>query len=179
MKKITKLADLLEALPHCSGKDYVSIAKKLDLNSSEFEAYSFWSDEHYTRNCIARSDDYELILLCWEPGQKTPIHGHGGEECWVLLLQGAIEETRYELDADKQPQALPAERMSAGKISYMNDMMGLHSLHNIGKTRAMSLHLYMNPIDQCRVYQPSKQQLKVKELSYYSLEGQLLDKELV
>ena len=54
------------------------LLKVTGLNEAEFEKYATWNQESYTRNCIARTDTYELILLCWEKKQETPIHEHGG-----------------------------------------------------------------------------------------------------
>lgn len=30
----------------------------------------------YSRNLIELNEDFELILLCWLPGQESPIHNH-------------------------------------------------------------------------------------------------------
>lgn len=172
---ITSLDQLRKRLPHCSGPEYVQIAQGMKLPLADFEPFTHWDSEHYTRNCIDRTDDYELILLCWEPGQETPIHGHGGEECWVYALQGTILEHRQEWDAAHQKlETVETAQMKAGDISYMDDNMGFHSLHNTGGTRAMTLHLYMNPIDRCRVFDPDNQRFEVKEMEYDTHQGKLL-----
>ncbi|MEX0811911.1 MAG: cysteine dioxygenase family protein [Chitinophagales bacterium] len=175
-EKIQSLDQLLEVLPQCSGSDYVDIAKDMELNAEDLLPYAFWSKEFYTRNCLARSDDYELLLLCWEPGQETPIHGHGGQECWVYLVQGLIEEFRYDLEEEPAIQLNNKQRvlLRESKLSYMNDDMGLHSLKNISEGRAMTLHLYMNPIDKCRIYDPSTKKLSWMETEYHSFKGKKL-----
>ena len=167
---ISSLEELLDELPECSGSDYVRIAKNMVLPASDFNDIQSWSQEGYTRNCIERTESYELILLCWEPDQYTPIHCHGGEECWVYVLQGDVEECYYEEHPKSGlpvPKGFPNIRRQ-GQLSYMNDEMGFHTLKNITSGRAMSLHLYMNPIDRCRIYDTEEGDLKWKEMTYDS-----------
>ncbi len=175
VQSISSLQELLDELPSCCGKDYVNITKGMTIPVSDFEPYIFFSDKTYTRNCIVRTEKYELILLCWDKGQITPIHCHGGEECWVYALQGDLEEYRYTEDQNGHPQKDHTMILKEGRISYMNDEMGYHSLNNISEGKAMSLHLYMNPIDTCRVYNEDTSSFDVKNLKYYSLEGKVLE----
>lgn len=176
MNSIRSLKTLVDRLPSCSGPDYVRIARNMEIDPADFVQYMHWNTGHYTRNCIARSEKYELILLCWEPGQITPIHCHGGEECWVYMVQGELEEFRYEKDPAKESiQLVDQTHMKAGQLSYMNDMMGFHKLSNIYPGRSMSLHLYMNPIAQCNIYDEDKGCFNERNLKYYSLEGEILE----
>lgn len=174
-QKISSLQELLEVLPRCSGKEFVEIARDMTLDPADFEPYSFWRKGFYTRNCIARSDKYELLLLCWEEDQKTPIHCHNNQECWVYMLQGQVHEVRYDLDEDKQTLTPTKEAyMTEGGYSYMNDDMGFHSLQNENNGRSMSLHLYMNPIDECRIMNEDNGKIIRKKLQYHSFEGKPL-----
>lgn len=173
-EKIESLEQLLEILPECSGKDYVEIVKDMYIDPKEMKPYSFWSDDFYTRNCLGRNEDYELLLLCWQPGQITPIHCHGGQECWVYLVEGEIEEKRYDIQDNNEIEFRDKMRLSEEHFSYMNDDMGLHSLKNISGKRAMTLHLYMNPIDECRIVENNTGDIEVKTLKYHSKEGKAL-----
>ena len=176
MHKITSLRQLLDTLPSCQAKDYVKLARRMDIPISDFEPFMHWSKDHYTRNCIAKSDDYELILLCWEEGQETPIHCHSGQECWVHVLTGEISESRFHFNDEESSMEVDHSMvMSAGKLSYMNDEMGFHNLVNISDGRSMSLHLYMNPISNCRVYNSATGELELKRLEYHSLNGKVLE----
>lgn len=175
-EKISSLDELLKALPNCSGKDYVDIVHGMTLKPSEFAKYIFWNKNFYTRNCIVRTEEYELLLLCWEKGQVTPIHCHGGQECWVYMLQGSIEEHRYEeKDGSTELEVVQTTQLNEGKFSYMNDDMGLHSLRNTHPGQAMSLHLYMNPIDECSIYDPATGTKTYRKLQYHSFLGDIMD----
>jgi len=171
--RITSLKELLKKLNGATKEEYKSIGAILDIPIQEFHPYAFWSEEHYTRNCILRKDNYELILLCWEPGQETPIHCHGGQECWVYMIDGMLEEQNYQI-LNEALVLQDQSRMRKGERSFMSDMMGYHSLANISPERSMSLHLYMNPIDECTIYNSETEKFDATELSYFSYEGYLI-----
>lgn len=138
----------------------------VEIPEFAFENYCSWSQECYTRNCIFENEKFELILLCWEKGQKTPIHDHGGEECWVKVINGTLKETLYKKDGSKNLTELNTSISEKGNISYMIDFMGYHRLENISGHRAISLHLYAKPIKNCNVFDPDKRKFLSKELSY-------------
>lgn len=176
VQTLTSLEELLEILPKCSGSEFVQIAKKLNLQSEEFEPYSFWDKETYTRNCVSRNEDYELILLCWEPGQETPVHDHNGEECWVYALKGDMEEIRYQ-DSTKATERITESKRSKmleGSVAYMDDNLGYHSLHNRTQERALTLHLYMKPIDSCKIYDTAEGAFIRKDMQYDTKDGREL-----
>lgn len=171
MDSIDSVEELVTILSQSQASDFVKISEKLNLNASDFEDFASWKKEGYTRNCIAKEDHYELLLLCWGPRQKTPIHCHNGEECWVLNLKGDIEEIRYD---EKTPDSgelveVSKERFSEGGLSYMNDDMGFHALENLNDSQAMTLHLYMDPIESCRIFDEEKQEFVRKKLAYDSV----------
>jgi len=170
--KISSLSNLISRLSGASKEEYKSIGVNLEIPLEDFSPFANWSSEHYTRNCIVREDNFELILLCWEPGQGTPIHCHGGEECWVYVIDGKIKESHYEVDSDKL-KLIAVEELLSGKKSFMSDDLGYHSLENNPHRRTMSLHLYMDPIDDCTVYDSDTEMFVPRSLSYYSFKGEL------
>jgi cysteine dioxygenase len=164
-ESITSLTQLVEALKSAPVEQYISISNKLDLSQDDVLSYASWSDESYTRNCLELNDKFELILLCWEPGQITPIHDHGGEECWVYFVNSQFQEIIYEKEGDNLTKSSKAI-VTHGDISYMSDFMGVHSLQNIGKNRGFSLHLYAKPITSCNVFNDDLDQFELVEMNY-------------
>jgi cysteine dioxygenase len=174
---ITTISQLVEELKLVEDESqYKKMVKRLEIPMEEYKPYAHFNQEHYTRNCIARTKEFELILLCWEEGQETPIHCHNNQECWVYVVKGEFDEQRF-VESEKKDEAIEVEEeMQLGQdgISYMNDDMGYHSLENINNGRAMSLHLYMNPIDECNIFNEETGEFEKKEMIYYSYEGKLL-----
>ena len=163
---IETLNHLTEVLKQSNRSDYNEIMNNLDLPKYLFDCYCSWSNECYTRNCIVDNESFELILLCWEAGQATPIHDHGGEECWVKVIQGEFKETIYRFDSPGKIQTLRSTVSKKGDLSYMIDFMGFHRLENISETRSMSLHLYAKPIRNCNLFDEDSGKLVYKELVY-------------
>lgn len=163
---VRTLKHLIHLLDTSNPSEYVSIIKKIKIPVSEFIPYTSWKKSSYTRNCIKRSDDYELILICWDKHAKTPIHGHNGQKCWVYHLHGEIIENRYgEVEPNKLVEISNGKlRMNA--LAFMDDKMGYHQLINMTDGKALTLHIYANPIDKCEVFDKSTKRFNKKQLHY-------------
>ncbi len=167
---IQSLSGLISALSEEKNGGYSAIFKSLELPISELDSYISWEENCYTRNCIVANEDFELILICWDKGQKTAIHDHDGEDCWVYALDGEFREEIYaenkqKLSLVKTIDAYPKD------ILYIADFKGFHSLENRSNKRSLSLHLYAKPIKNCLVYCTKENQFVRKELSYDNVEN--------
>ena len=80
-------------------------------------------------------------------GKRTSysIHDHGGEECWVKVIEGEFRENIYKEDEAGKLKIIKSAISKANEVTYMKDFMGFHSLENIANKRSMSLHLYAKP----------------------------------
>jgi cysteine dioxygenase len=155
---IETLNELVADLTDADKQEYNQILRTTNLPLSEYQSCCSWSKEAYTRNCIVENEDFELILLCWEKGQITPIHDHGGEECWVYFVDGDFEENIYK-----------ETHVTGGDVTFMVDAMGFHSLQNISDGRSMSLHLYAKPIRNCQVFNRQTSEYRTKKLMYNTI----------
>lgn len=170
MNHIISVEQLAETLDEINPIEHAKVMKRIKIGANEMKHYVTWSQQGYTRNCLARTEKYELILLCWDIGAKAPIHGHGGEDCWVYQIQGTVEEIRFEQEAGilKEKNRMV---LTPGKLTYMNDRMGYHSIGNVSNQRAITLHIYASPIDSCKVYNDQKDCFELKEMSYHTYKG--------
>ena len=159
------MPELTAALCEHRQTAYNKIIRSVSIPQEAFEDFCSWSEERYTRNCIFENEKFELILICWEKDQKTPIHDHDGEECWVKVIDGTLKETLYK-DTPSGPAQFKSSISVKWTISYMIDFMGYHKLENISDRRAMSLHLYAKPIKKCNVFDDQKQVFSTKTLSF-------------
>jgi cysteine dioxygenase len=177
MIAINSIEKLIESLDQSSNAKFPEIIKAINMKYDDFESCMTWKDSAYTRNCIVKTDTYELILLCWEPGAVTAIHDHGGEDCWVYQLEGSICEIRYKDHSDKGIQEVSRQDLKPGSLSFMNDKMGYHAIANHSSKRALTLHVYASPITSCNVYMPKDGQFEAKNLSYDTIRssGQIVD----
>ena len=178
MSPIRSVEDLVDILNSRPLSEYAKIFKRIRFEKDDLASFSTWEKGDYTRNCLVRTPSYELILLCWDTDAETPIHGHGGKNCWVYQVQGTVEEIRFkEVEGDnlEEDQRI---LLNPGKLTYMNDRMGYHVLRNHSDQRAMTLHIYAEPIDRCKVYNESKDRFEVQEMSYDTYEENLAELKL-
>jgi cysteine dioxygenase len=171
MNHIITVEELAESLDDIDPLKQAKIMKRIQIAAHELEDYATWSENCYTRNCLARTEKYEIILLCWDIGAKTPIHGHGGEDCWVYQVQGTVEEVRLEEQQVGILKETSRMALTPGKLTYMNDRMGYHTIENTSTQRAMTLHIYASPIDYCKVFNNKKDCFEIKEMSYHTFKG--------
>lgn len=167
---ITSIDQLIECFDEAEPDEQVQVLKRIEIPEEDFVEFATWEEKDYTRNCLARKDHFEFILLCWEEGSKTPVHGHGGQNCWVYQVSGSIREKRISNSADDL-EVVNDDVLSAGQMSYMNDEMGYHTIENNSSKRAMTLHIYANPIDRCEVFNEEKKKFEVVEMEYDTVEG--------
>ena len=160
------LNDLISALSESERTTYNHIIHSLQLEPNAFEKYAYWSNDCYTRNCIADTEKFELILICWCAGHQTSIHDHGGEECWVKVIEGEFKENVYKQDKMGALKLTKTKFSKKNEITYMKDFMGFHRLENSANKRSMSLHLYAKPIRSCNVFNEVSKTFVHKELDY-------------
>jgi len=168
MTKITSINELIEHFNNANPSEQIGILKSIDVPTIEFEKFATWKDDDYTRNCLIRTEEFEFILLCWDRGSATPIHGHDGQDCWVYQVSGDLKETRFEQVSERFDISSEIE-LCEGKIAYMHDRMGYHKIENLSSQRAMSLHIYSNPIDRCKVYNEELSKFEIKKMEYDSV----------
>jgi len=169
MKSITTIKSLIEEFENATKANQAKVIKRIQLDKEDVISYATWSDTDYTRNCLARTDEFEFILLCWDEEARTPIHGHGGQDCWVYQVEGTVEELRFEENDAGELVKTQSLKLEPGQISYMNDEMGYHLIKNARKQKAMTLHIYAKPIDACKVFDAKKEAFKIAEMEYDSV----------
>ena len=166
MTFITSVEELIDQLQNEAPENYPKIIKNIKIPGEAFQSFAVWNPNRYTRNCLERTADFELVLLCWNKGDLTPVHDHSGQKCWVYQIDGKVREVRFEKDEAGNLQETSKLLLSPGKLTYMEDRMGYHMLKNETDGRAMTLHLYVEPIDSCEVYNKEIAAFESKELAY-------------
>ncbi len=163
---IKTINELIVELEEQEKKYYPRILKSLQIPIEKFYNIAEWDADHYSRVCLAKNKKFELILLCWNGYDQTPIHDHDGQKCWVYQLAGQIEEKRYDLVDDNEPVEVLSTKLTPRNLTYMDDNMGCHALINSSPKRSLTLHLYVNPIEKCSVYCEDSEEFQTKEMSY-------------
>ncbi|MDJ0591566.1 MAG: cysteine dioxygenase family protein [Pleurocapsa sp. MO_226.B13] len=106
------------------------------------------------------SDDFQIILVAWEPGKKSPIHDHHETVGIVATLLGEMIETRYQrtIGIGKycilKPNARYALKPLIMSPILPGKAMQLHQMENPSQQWAATLHVYLKPLETFHLYHP-------------------------
>jgi cysteine dioxygenase len=154
MPAIRTVKELVDALTSGPGPEgYIGILRRVDIPCEEFGDLCRWNDKHYTRTCIARTGDFELLLICYEPGQRTSIHDYDSEEAWVHPVQGSIVEERFHFSGNGQLELLQTSILDRGSFSHLAHGHNIHRYTNASLERSATLNLYAKPLLKWKVYE--------------------------
>lgn len=110
------------------------------FQSVEIDGYEKWvkyNENNYNRIHLINSAHYELLILCWKPGQETPLHGHPNQGCLIKILVGSLDE---EIRSLGKPPEFRHHKVNG--VSYICDEIGYHKVSNASDENVVSLHLY-------------------------------------
>ncbi|MGY8782248.1 MAG: cysteine dioxygenase [Fidelibacterota bacterium] len=144
--------------------------KNVKINQEELKKYIFYKKKRYTRNLIHREEDFELMIICWAPNISAPVHGHEGEKCWAKVLDGQLQICNY-TQISENPLEIKLLKEIPCEPGYLDGPADIHSVENLSKNFAMSLHVYAKPYDACDIYNLEQQTVKRSRLGYYSING--------
>src|SRR5690242_20436471 len=89
------------------GSGVARILSEYARANADWRDFALFDDATYTRNLIARNTWFEMLLLCWNQGQASPIHNHAGQNCWIAVLDGEIEEQQFESPCAERRDCAP------------------------------------------------------------------------
>jgi cysteine dioxygenase len=159
---IEDFATRLAAIPESefSHSNVLKFVRENVVDPGSLTPYLWISAEHYTRNLVLKTNIFELIAICWEVGQKSPIHNHRDQSCWMAIPYGRLQVHNFAL-IKKEPATGFCELRSSGQIQIdpenpteVDPEEPIHQVLNLPAfaSRAISLHIYSRPFDSCEVY---------------------------
>ena len=174
--KQTTLPDFLAFLNEQSAEDFKServdrFLKEFHLDQEQFLPFIYFREETYGRNLVFKTDKYELLVLTWLPQQRTPIHCHASQRCWMLVQSGKLTFKTYQPVAEGSHELRSTggiETHQAGESVYIDDGIGVHAISNCTNKPAVSMHLYAGPIPRCRRYNEGEKRFDWVELDYFT-----------
>ena len=157
----------MQKLHHC--------LEGIQFGVEELEKYMHFEIGSYTRNLVHRNSVYELMVICWGIGHHTPIHDHNGQEGWIRVMQGEVEESLYKIklneDETFSSSLIQAVKFQVGGVSHVNDQIAYHSIRNTNRGRSVTIHLYSLPINDCHVYDTKSGKRGTKIMKNYTEYG--------
>jgi cysteine dioxygenase len=192
----TSLGDFIHGLKGLE-QDYITKDRIADymaatpLRAEALNDYVWWRDSFYTRNLIYRDELFEVMTICWSPGQKTAIHTHNGQLGWMTVAQGEVRTHEFSHTSCNAPEnqnvvnidclggatELQIDRIGTTTCSEgtgmvtVDKLQTIHQIENAGTTGCVSLHVYSKPFDSCIAFDLEQQRCYRRQLSYFSKDG--------
>ncbi len=147
------------------------------------ERYLHWSRNFYTRNLIYKNERFEVMAICWEPGQVSRVHDHWDQKCWMTVPIGRLRGQNFavaEIDENAgrcrlvQTDSFELADCLAAKVELEEPIHQVLNLAEYGE-RAVSIHIYSKPFDRCLSYCRDTDTYKEVQLFYTSVDGKLCD----
>jgi len=129
----------------------IAVIESLHLQLSDLELYHHFGTSSYGRNLVFSCDEFEIILMCWQPGQYSVAHDHNGSLCVMKCLVGELGEQRFQKH-DQSIYPIGEYTLAQGSTAFITDEQGLHSIGNYSAQDACSLHCYFPPIHNTNIY---------------------------
>jgi cysteine dioxygenase len=137
---------------------------RVQVTPDDLRPFRFFKQGTYARHRVFRNEFAELLVLCWRPGQRTPIHDHNGSYGAVRVCEGVMWETIFALNDAHKLYYQRAREWNAGEVTAA-DVPDIHQLGNpeISGQDLVTLHLYAPPLGVLNTYKVGS-----SEVGYYS-----------
>jgi predicted metal-dependent enzyme (double-stranded beta helix superfamily) len=158
------------------------LALRLNLDDALVNAHVRFCDEHYARNLICRTPHFELLVLCWKPGQVSTIHDHAGSLNVTRLFSGELTSRTFRRrdggrgvaevggaaigELPRGPVDLIDEQVIAGSGTATVDRGEIHQLANESGEGLVTVHFYSPPLTDIVVYSRTEPRTEALRLRY-------------
>ncbi|MCW5547780.1 MAG: cysteine dioxygenase family protein [Opitutaceae bacterium] len=147
----SKLQPLLKYLDRLEARASIECLRELLATStitiSDLRDFVRFGPENYQRNLVASGPWYEILVICWRSGQRSPIHNHARSTCGLKVLAGVCNETVFEHSTCGQVVAVSTSEKHTGDICVSED----EDTHQVSNLQApgqdlVTLHIYSPPL---------------------------------
>ena len=161
---------------------FAALALRLDLDDTLVSAHVRFCDGHYARNLICRTTQFELLVLCWKPGQASTVHDHGGSLNVTRVYSGDLTSRVFRRRGGGSGVATPGgaaagelpsgpvdlvdEQVLAGSGAATVDRGAIHQLGNWSHEGLITVHLYAPPLTDIVIYSTTEAHTEVERLRY-------------
>ena len=121
--------------------------EELNIACEDVQAHLRFAAASYARNLVHAGRHHHLLVLCWNNGQRSPIHDHRGSVCGVRVLRGTMTETFFERAPNHHIKAVSSHDVGPGGVVGGADT-DIHQISNLqgGNADLVTLHVYSPPL---------------------------------
>ena len=123
------------------------------ISQEEVQPYLGFKAGNYSRHRVMRNEFVEMLVLCWKPGQRTPIHDHNGSHGAVFVHEGILWETTFDYDAEKGLAYKSHRELRSGGLTG-SEVPDIHQLGNpdVSGQDLITIHIYAPPLGVLKTY---------------------------
>jgi cysteine dioxygenase len=157
------LAGLVERLARAAAPptfdELNALLAGVEVSADELRPYVSFKEGTYARHRVHLAEHAELLVLCWRPGQRTPIHDHAGSFGAVRVLRGVMWETLFEMEESEGLRYQSGREWTPGHVTGA-DVPDIHQLGNpdVSGRDLVTLHLYSPPLASLNVYKVGRRE---------------------
>lgn len=148
------LAEALKALTAVpSLPDVYRLVEQTQISPEEIAPYLGFKTGNYSRHRVMKNQFVEMLVLCWKPGQRTPIHDHNGSHGVVFVHKGILWETTFEYDTEQGLKYASHRELRASGLTG-SEVPDIHQLGNpdVSGRDLVTIHIYAPPLGVLKTY---------------------------
>nr|AIF06369.1 cysteine dioxygenase type I family [uncultured marine group II/III euryarchaeote KM3_191_F05] len=104
--------------------------------------YDYPVSDSYGRKMVHDGGFFEVMVMCWKPGDYSAIHDHGEAEFGVVKVFGDTEHAAFKI-VNQKLITLGRTIIEAGTTLEVAPAL-IHQMGNPGDRNFFSLHIYVN-----------------------------------
>jgi cysteine dioxygenase len=159
--------------------NFWDLVRRLKIHDDWIKEHVNFKNDTYARNLIALTPRFEMLLLCWKPGQNSRIHDHMDSFSVVQVIKGTLTNHLYErVDDGKTPgycnlKKIRADLVGPGEYAPL-DLGGIHMMENDPRSGEdmVTLHFYAEPLREMNIFRPDENKVE-KQRMRYSLDDRI------
>lgn len=129
------------------------LVERTNISADEVQPYLGFKAGNYSRHRVMKNEHVEMLVLCWKPGQRTPIHDHNGSHGAVFVQDGILWETIFNYDLETGLNYKSHRELRAGGLTGSEDP-DIHQLGNpdVSGQDLITIHIYAPPLGVLKTY---------------------------
>ena len=142
---VKNLVKTLESLEQFTPESVHKVVSECDIGIEDLKDwidYDYPVSDSYGRKMVHDGGFFEVMVMCWRPGDYSAIHDHGKAEFGAVKMFGDAEHASFELDGGKLT-TIARERNESGTTLKVTASL-IHQMGNPGEKNFFSLHVYGN-----------------------------------
>jgi cysteine dioxygenase len=148
---------------------FIDLVDRLRISDGLLDDRTRFLDDDYARNLVLRTPHFELLVLCWRPGQTSTIHDHAGSLNAIRVRSGELTSRVFRRTAGAAPGAGPVELASERSVRPDEGLIGvdrggIHQLANTSNHPLVTVHVYAPPLLALTVYDTASSSVERRPL---------------